>query len=195
MATHKERKQKTKLKIIDSAKELFNAKGYDNTSVDDVYRLANISKGAFYKHFKSKIDIIISIAREENSFKSKEVLDSLANGVDALDTLRMYLHSLGDWFEARQSISQALIIASLTQSADDIVTDPRYSSRGFINATLQSAQKQKTIINEVDTWDLTSIIGGFIVVTVLGWLQNPIKNELGKLLNKKLDILLSGIQL
>lgn len=195
MATHEERKQETKLKIIDSAKELFNTKGYDNTSVDEIYKLANVSKGTFYKHFKTKIDIIVSISREENSLKSKEVLDSISNGVDALDTLKTYLNSLGDWFEARQSIAQALIIASITQDVDDIVTDPQYSSRGFINATLQSAQEQKTIKDNIDTWEITAMIGGFMIVSVIEWLNNPIKNELGKSLNKKLDILLDGIKL
>ena len=195
MATQEERKQETKLKIIDNAKELFDTKGYDNTSVDDIFKLANVSKGTFYKHFKTKIDIVISIAREENSLKSKEVLTSISNGLDTLDTLKMYLNSVGDWFEARQSIAQALVVASLTQDVDNIVTDPKYSSRGFINATLTSAQKQKTIKSDIDTWELTAMIGGFIVICVVVWLQNPIKGELGKSLNKKLDILLDGIKL
>jgi len=195
LATQEERKQETKLKIIDNAKELFDTKGYDNTSVDDIFKLANVSKGTFYKHFKTKIDIVISIAREENSLKSKEVLTSISNGLDTLDTLKMYLNSVGDWFEARQSIAQALVVASLTQDVDNIVTDPKYSSRGFINATLTSAQKQKTIKSDIDTWELTAMIGGFIVICVVVWLQNPIKGELGKSLNKKLDILLDGIKL
>ena len=195
MATHEERKQETKLKIIDSAKELFNTRGYDNVSVDEIYRVANVSKGTFYKHFKAKIDIIVSISREENSFKSQEVLDSISKGADALETLESYLNSLGDWFEARQSIAQALIIASITQDVEEIVTDPQYSSRGFINATLESGQKQKTIKGNIDTWEITSIIGGFMIVAITGWLNNPIKNELGKSLNRKLEILLDGIKL
>ncbi|MEX0312853.1 MAG: TetR/AcrR family transcriptional regulator [Allomuricauda sp.] len=41
--------------------ELFHAKGYYNTSLDDILTELDLSKGAFYHHFKSKEDYFISI--------------------------------------------------------------------------------------------------------------------------------------
>ncbi|MDH3699286.1 MAG: TetR/AcrR family transcriptional regulator [Flavobacteriaceae bacterium] len=41
--------------------ELFYQNGYHNTSVDDILKKLDLSKGAFYYHFKSKEEFFISI--------------------------------------------------------------------------------------------------------------------------------------
>lgn len=43
--------------------EIFNEKGYYNTSLDDILTELNLSKGAFYHHFKSKEDYFITIVQ------------------------------------------------------------------------------------------------------------------------------------
>jgi AcrR family transcriptional regulator len=41
--------------------ELFYKQGYFNTSIDDILKSLELSKGAFYHHFKSKEDFFINI--------------------------------------------------------------------------------------------------------------------------------------
>jgi TetR/AcrR family transcriptional repressor of nem operon len=41
--------------------ELFYQQGYYNTSIDDILKKLSLSKGAFYYHFQSKEDFLISI--------------------------------------------------------------------------------------------------------------------------------------
>lgn len=43
--------------------EIFHSKGYYNTSLDDILTELDLSKGAFYYHFKSKEDYFISIVQ------------------------------------------------------------------------------------------------------------------------------------
>jgi AcrR family transcriptional regulator len=43
--------------------ELFYQKGYYNTSLDDILKALELSKGAFYHHFQSKEDFMISIVQ------------------------------------------------------------------------------------------------------------------------------------
>ncbi|MBT8284387.1 MAG: TetR/AcrR family transcriptional regulator [Flavobacteriaceae bacterium] len=43
--------------------ELFYKKGYYNTSIDDILKELDLSKGAFYYHFQSKEDFFISIVQ------------------------------------------------------------------------------------------------------------------------------------
>ena len=49
-----ERGQATRQKLVDAAIELFEKKGYNGVTVDDICRKAGVSKGAFYGHFESK---------------------------------------------------------------------------------------------------------------------------------------------
>lgn len=43
--------------------ELFYKKGYHNTSLDDILKTLELSKGGFYHHFKSKEDFFTSIVQ------------------------------------------------------------------------------------------------------------------------------------
>ncbi|MEH7307295.1 TetR/AcrR family transcriptional regulator [Neobacillus drentensis] len=47
--------------IIQSGMKLFAQKGFSSTSVQEIATESNISKGAFYLHFKSKDDLLLSI--------------------------------------------------------------------------------------------------------------------------------------
>ena len=43
--------------ILASARELFDEKGFDKTTVDDIVEKAEVSKGTFYNYFPSKVEI------------------------------------------------------------------------------------------------------------------------------------------
>ena len=55
-------KTNTKQLIIDVALKLLIKKGYDKTTVADIIKEADLSKGGLYHHFKSKEDILSEIA-------------------------------------------------------------------------------------------------------------------------------------
>ena len=50
-----------KQEIIQVAKELFETKGYEQTSVEAIIHAAGIAKGTFYYYFKAKKDILMSL--------------------------------------------------------------------------------------------------------------------------------------
>ncbi|MBQ9276797.1 MAG: helix-turn-helix transcriptional regulator, partial [Clostridia bacterium] len=57
--TKREQKsQESRERIIEAAKSLILARGYDAVSVSDITKEAGVSKGAFYIHFKTKEDLI-----------------------------------------------------------------------------------------------------------------------------------------
>ncbi|MGW0246329.1 TetR/AcrR family transcriptional regulator [Nocardia goodfellowii] len=53
----------TKNAIVDAAKKLFVERGYDDTSVDDIARASNVSKGAVYHHFRDKQQVFAEVYR------------------------------------------------------------------------------------------------------------------------------------
>lgn len=57
MPYSKEHKQQSRQRILYSAAKLFTAKGFDNTSIDEVMADANMTRGAFYAHFSSKSEL------------------------------------------------------------------------------------------------------------------------------------------
>lgn len=56
--TRKTQSLNNKAKILASAKKLIEQKGFENVTVLDITSNANVSKGSFYIHFKSKEEVI-----------------------------------------------------------------------------------------------------------------------------------------
>ncbi|QVK20740.1 TetR/AcrR family transcriptional regulator [Mycoplasmatota bacterium] len=77
MITIKKKKpEERRFEIIHSAKMLFETKGYNETTVEDITIEAGVAKGTFYYYFKSKEDIIEAIVETtlENVLKSADEL-------------------------------------------------------------------------------------------------------------------------
>lgn len=49
-----EHKQKTRARIIDAARSLFNQRGFVEVSIDEIMAEAGLTRGGFYHHFRSK---------------------------------------------------------------------------------------------------------------------------------------------
>lgn len=73
--------------------ELFYKQGYYNTSIDDILRSLELSKGAFYHHFDSKEDFFLSIIQ---NLVVKKVYSML---IEPLDGNEDPLQAIGDCFE------------------------------------------------------------------------------------------------
>lgn len=56
----------TKARIVDAALELFAQNGYLGTSMSDIAKQLSITKGALYKHFASKQEILDQIIQKMN---------------------------------------------------------------------------------------------------------------------------------
>ena len=49
-----EHKARTRARIVESARVMFNRHGFDQVSIDDIMREAGLTRGGFYHHFPSK---------------------------------------------------------------------------------------------------------------------------------------------
>ncbi|MCY0094772.1 TetR/AcrR family transcriptional regulator [Hoeflea ulvae] len=54
MSYSAEHKQKTRSRIVESARILFNRHGFQNVTIDMVMAEAGLTRGGFYNHFKTK---------------------------------------------------------------------------------------------------------------------------------------------
>ena len=60
-------KEKTRTRIVDSARVLFNRHGFDSVSIDDVMKNAGLTRGGFYHHFDSKQSLYAAAVSSFNS--------------------------------------------------------------------------------------------------------------------------------
>lgn len=71
--------ERTKQALLQIAYNLFISRGYENTSVDDIIKAADIAKGTYYYHFESKeqtLEEVIGMMIDQEAEAAGQVLRS-----------------------------------------------------------------------------------------------------------------------
>jgi len=85
----------TRLNILQKAFELIYTNGYQTTSVDEIIATTQVTKGAFYYHFKTKDEMGLAIINElmipnfKNTF-----IEPFQNTVNPLDAIYNLMYNL-----------------------------------------------------------------------------------------------------
>lgn len=99
MPLSQEHKKRSRKRILDSAVDLFTARGFNNVSIDDVMNNAEMTRGAFYAHFSSKSELykesILNAAI--NTKLAKEKPESIEN--------REWIHRVLDGYLSNDHIN------------------------------------------------------------------------------------------
>ena len=88
-------------KILDSASKLFRGKGYEGTGINEIMAAANLTKGTFYSHFRSKRDllnhvILYAIDKRKGLLKGSNEYEQAVNLINGYLSLE-HLKSLETW--------------------------------------------------------------------------------------------------
>jgi AcrR family transcriptional regulator len=62
--TQSQRKEETMRKLFDATRESLIEVGYANTSVSQICKRSGVSHGGLFRHFSSRIDLIIAVAQD-----------------------------------------------------------------------------------------------------------------------------------
>src|SRR6266568_44827 len=74
--------------ILRTAARLFQQRGYDATSMNDVAAALKLSKGGLYHHFQSKDEILLEIMNHAMEITQERVLDPVRGIADPEERLR-----------------------------------------------------------------------------------------------------------
>lgn len=66
-----------KADIFNCGKELFSSKGFKDTNVSDITKIAGIGVGTFYNYYSSKEKLFLEIFLEENVKLKKSIMESV----------------------------------------------------------------------------------------------------------------------
>ena len=76
-----ERREKTRLKLLESALSVFTEKGPDNVVIDDFIAAAGVSRGTFYNHFKTTNELLLALATVMSD-EVLQIVDPIVLGFD-----------------------------------------------------------------------------------------------------------------
>src|SRR6516165_8790202 len=81
----------TKQKIVRSARRLFNSRGFDAVSIDDVMADAGLTRGSFYSYFESKGDLYAEAVTDILNEKQLLSSDGVSVNPRAVDNAAQFI--------------------------------------------------------------------------------------------------------
>jgi len=102
-------KEERRTQILDAAVACFARKGYYETTMDDIVREANLSKGTLYWYFKSKLELF----RNLNELWFAEIMESLKQQANpeanSAARLRMMVEAVKSSAASKPELVRALL--------------------------------------------------------------------------------------
>ncbi|MGJ1195568.1 TetR/AcrR family transcriptional regulator [Sphingobacterium spiritivorum] len=187
----------TRLTILQKAFELIYTKGYQTSSVDDILATTQVTKGAFYYHFKNKDEMGVAIINELMKpvlIKSFiEPLQHAENPLEAIYQLMYHLLMENDFLKVEYGCPAANFTQEMTPWNADFSKALNDISRQWVNimtAVIEKGQQNGSVRKDVNAQQVTLfIMSGYWGIRNFGKLENskkvyiPYLNELENYLN------------
>jgi AcrR family transcriptional regulator len=126
LGIREEQRLLTQRRILDSALEVFDEKGYNTATVEDIVAAAGIARGTFYLHFKNKLHLVQSLTAELGPEVSKlyQDLDELVTSDSGVsrEAIHEWVSRVLAWFDDHKTV--ALVWQEISVSEPEFETEP-----------------------------------------------------------------------
>ncbi|MCP4628654.1 MAG: TetR family transcriptional regulator [bacterium] len=113
-------KTNTKQKILQTGAEIIHLKGYNATGLQEILSAANVPKGSFYNHFKSKEDFGLQVIEYFSEFFDQFCKDIFEDSTRApLERLELLLNRFMEFFVSKE-YTCGCPVGNLAQELGDI---------------------------------------------------------------------------
>src|SRR5271157_1314345 len=107
--TREESKELTRLRLIESAEQLFIRRGFDDASVDEISEMAGYSRGAFYSNFDNKEQVFLAVIDRRRPKPLDDILQRVSEPVERKAAVRTWYSNqwrLKDFIALRMEFSR-----------------------------------------------------------------------------------------
>ena len=188
------RKEATRQRILAAAVEVFAEKGYHTAAVDDIVRISETSKGAFYFHFPSKQDIFIALVDELAATLLGQTEAAIGQKRGALAKIDAALRTVFDAFSGHRRLAKILLVdmVGVGHALDMKLLALHERFAAMIRRYLDQAVAEGSI-PPIDTEIAAYAWLGAINEVVLRWLYTGQPDPLERALPPLRDLLLRSI--
>lgn len=152
----------TKDKIIEAGLYVFLEKGYSQTSVEDIVKSVNLTRGAFYWHFKNKDDLFKSIIHKEQSQRVDSLNAIISNNYDDKTQLEKIMTNIINNFYENERYRSFIKLRWFRIEQDPnkfslpVTVQMNNTTESTIINTIVSAQSKGLLIEGIVPFEITS---------------------------------------
>ncbi len=198
--------------ILDAASNLFKARGYEQTSIDDIAREADIARGTVFYNFESKEDIVFALRFRSVDEAKERALALHAGGTAAVKCIESFLIEVAQWTERNPELAEVLwhhgpvsakrflkpeVLHQKITDADDGRSTRLKAPPGPPNLVpielVKSAQDEKSMRADVSAERMAHHFSFILIFGQMEWLRGDRSRPLDKQMLEEFNIVLQGL--
>ena len=165
------RKLEIRERILDTALELFETRGYEDTTVNEIAEGADIAYGTFFNHFPTKLDLLQQIADRSLRELFEDVEEIRKQPGSYADHVVALFENASTSAVEKGPQARELIHAMMTSAYPElVVTDDRRMQRIF-EALIRDGVDAGEFRTDVDPDTLCEIVQGTWYSLFLSWVN------------------------
>lgn len=168
------KKQETRERILEMARRLFAAKGYNGTTVEEIAEAAEVSRATFFNYFPVKPILLSEMVDPMMERFERRVTEQLRRPATTTERLRNFFHYSLQAIERDRELARLLLIESFSGRADHSVQHERLRRmHRSVEALLRDGIERGDVRTDFALALLVAMVAGAHNQIVLAWLSDP----------------------
>jgi len=141
--------------VLEGAREVFLAEGFEGAGVDEIARRAGVSKATLYSYFPDKRLLFLEVAKRECLRLSEDALELMAPDKPVRDVLSIAARRMGAFFNSDISMSVFRVCVAESERFPELARDFYCSGPALGRARLMefldcAARRGDLVIHDVE---------------------------------------------
>jgi AcrR family transcriptional regulator len=190
------KKARLQQQIIETALGLFRKRGYENTRIDDIVKILEISQPTFFRYFPSKDAVLRDVGRRGFACIVEHLKSELSSEADTATRLRHLYRAMAREVEADRPLWQAVVLSgAMDPVRSPEMRGPECIAVGLLREILAQGQRRGEITRIFPVLHLSEFMEGLYRTVVRQWavdLTGP--HKLGERVDSAVEFFLRGVQ-
>jgi len=168
------RKREVRERILEAARGLFAAHGFDGTTVEKIAAVADVAPATFFNHFQSKQAVLGLLAGEVVDHLQALLEEEFARRASARERLLGVARTAGTRIDENQGVARHVVLELVRTQARPGDPAP-YLARVHdpLAAMLREGQQAGEVRDDQDPAFLAQMVVGMLNAPVTRWLSDP----------------------
>jgi AcrR family transcriptional regulator len=164
------KKARLRQQIIEVAVKLFRKHGYENTRIDDIVEILEISQPTFFRYFPTKDAVLREVGRRGFACQMERLKFELSSKATTAERLRRFYKSLARISEADRPLWEAVVLSGAmdpVRSPD--MREPEQATVRLLREILDQGQASGEVTRDFPIVHLAEFMEGLYTTVVRQW--------------------------
>lgn len=190
------KKARLRQQIIDTSIRLFRKRGYENTRIDDIVRILEISQPTFFRYFPSKDAVLREVGRRGFACIQGHLETELSSDASTGTRLRRLYQGMAREIESDRPLWRAVVLSgAMDPVRSPEMRQPEEIAVQLLRDIFAEGQKRGEIARGFQAVELAEFMEGLYTTVVRYWavdLTGP--HSLSERVHSAVEFFLHGVQ-